>query len=83
MCSLLGSEKTRTAPLHPGMVEWFNCTLEAQLSMFVDRNHCNWDTLVPLMMAYRSAVHDTTYRLYTSQIVVWTRDAAIPIDKTS
>ena len=43
------------------MVERFNRTLEAQLSMFVDKNHRNWDMLVPLMMtAYRSAVHDTT-----------------------
>ena len=32
MCSLLGITKTRTTPLHPqsdGMVEQFNCTLEA------------------------------------------------------
>ena len=45
MCLLLGAEKTRTTPLHPesdGMVERFNRTLEAQLSMFVDKNHHNW-----------------------------------------
>ena len=38
MCRLLGITKTRTTPLHPqsdGMVERFNCTLEAQLSKLV------------------------------------------------
>ena len=82
MCSLLGVEKTRTTPLHPesdGMVERFNRTLEAQLSMFVDKNHRDWDTLVPLMMmAYRSAVHDTTG--YTPARLLFGREMRLPID---
>ena len=82
MCLLLGAEKTRTTPLHPesdGMVERFNRTLEAQLSMFVDKNHRNWDTLVPLMMmAYRSAVHDTTG--YTPARLLFGREIRLPID---
>ena len=64
MCSLLGIEKTRTTPLHPqsdGMVERFNRTLEAQLSKFVSDHHRDWDQHVPLlMMAYRTAVHETS-----------------------
>ena len=82
MCSLLGVEKTRTTPLHPesdGMVERFNRTLEAQLSMFVDKNHRDWDMLVPLMtMAYRSAVHDTTG--YTPARLLFGREMRLPID---
>ena len=64
MCNLLGMTKTRTTPLHPqsdGLVERFNRTLEAQLSMFVEDHQKDWDQLVPLMlMAYRTAVHKTT-----------------------
>ena len=64
MCRLLGISKTRTTPYHPqsdGMVERFNRTLEAQLSKFVDHNQKDWDLHIPfLLMAYRSAAHDTT-----------------------
>ena len=82
MCKLLGIEKTRTTPLHPqsdGMVERFNRTLEAQLSKFVEENQRNWDVLVPLMMmAYRSAVHDSTG--YTPARLTFGRDLRLPID---
>ena len=64
MCRLLGIKKTRTTPYHPqsdGMVERFNHTLEAQLSKFADHNQKDWDLHIPfLLMAYRSAIHDTT-----------------------
>jgi len=64
MCRLLGIKKTRTTPYHPqsdGMVERFNRTLEAQLSKFADHNQKDWDLHIPfLLMAYRSAIHDTT-----------------------
>ena len=64
MCRLLGVKKIRTTPLHPqsdGMVERFNRTLEAQLSKFVDECQRDWNKYVPLLlMAYRTAVHDTT-----------------------
>jgi len=43
------------------MVERFNRTLEAQLSKFADHNQKDWDLHIPfLLMAYRSAIHDTT-----------------------
>ena len=57
-------DKTRTTPLHPqsdGMVERFNRTMEEMLYMFVAENQRDWDSHLPiLMMAYRSAVHETT-----------------------
>lgn len=64
MCQLLNIKKTRTTPYHPqsdGMVERFNRTLEMQLSKFADHNQKDWDVHIPyLLMAYRSAVHETT-----------------------
>lgn len=82
MCRLLGVKKTRTTPLHPqsdGMVERFNRTLEAQLSKFVDQNQRDWDEHVPLLlMAYRTAVHDTTG--VTPAKMMMGRDLRLPID---
>ena len=64
MCQLLGIKKTRTTSYHPasdGMVERFYRTLEAHLSKFADHNQRDWDLHTPfLMMAYRSAEHDST-----------------------
>ena len=64
MCNLLGIKKTHITPLHPqsdGMVERFNRTLEAQLAKFVEHRQQDWDEHIPYMMlAYRSAFHDTT-----------------------
>ena len=64
MCKLLGMDKTRPTPLHPqsdGMVERFNRTIEGMLFKFVAENQRDWDSHLPiLMMAYRSAVHETT-----------------------
>jgi len=64
VCELLDIKKTRTTAYHPqsdGMVERFNQTLEAQLSKFADHNQRDWDQHIPfLLMAYRSAMHDTT-----------------------
>ena len=64
MCQLLGIHKTKTTPLHPqsdGMLERFNCTVEDQLSKFVDENQRDWNNHAPLLlMAYRTAVHETT-----------------------
>ena len=63
MYRLLEVNKTRTTPLHhqsDGMVERFNRTIEDQLSKFVDENR-DWDTHIPLLlMAYSTAIHETT-----------------------
>ena len=64
MCKILGIEKTRTTPYHSesdGMVERFNRTLAAMLSVYVSDNHRDWNEQLPyVMMAYRSAEHETT-----------------------
>ena len=66
MCDILGVQKTRTTPLRPqsdGMVERFNRTLETMLTLFTAENQKDWDEHLPqLMMAYRSAEHETTGR---------------------
>ena len=82
MCHLLGIVKTRTTPLHPqsdGMVERFNRTLEAQLSKFVDDHQRDWDQLVPMMlMAYRSAIHESTG--CSPATLMFGRNLKLPID---
>ena len=82
MCSLLQIEKTHTTPYHPqsdGMVERFNRTLEAMLSSVVNKNHTDWDEQLPyLMMAYRSAEHDTTG--YSPNYLMLGREATTPLD---
>ena len=59
-----GIRKTRTTLLHPqsdGMVERFNRTMEEHLSKVVAEHQKDWDRHLPLfLLAYRSAVHDTT-----------------------
>ena len=58
MCTLLGIKTTQTTPYHPqsdGMVERYNRTLEAQLSMFVETHQRDWDQYIPyLLMAHRT-----------------------------
>ena len=61
------------------MVERFNRTLEAQLSNFIDEHQRDWDKHVPLLlMAYRTAVHDTTGE--TPAMIMLGRNLRLPID---
>ena len=68
LCLLGGSHKTKTTPYHPesdGLVERFNRTLLMMLAM---NTKDDWDDLLPpVMMAYRSSVHESSgfnpYRL--------------------
>ena len=79
MCRLLGVRKTRTTPLHPQSDGMVDRTLEAQLSKFVDHNQRDWDEHIPLLlMAYRTAAHDTTG--ITPAKVMMGRDLRLPID---
>ena len=82
MCQTLGMDKTRTTPLHPqsdGMIERFNRTIEGMLSKFVAENQRDWDSHLPiLMMAYRSAVHETTS--FTPCELMFGRQIDLPID---
>ena len=64
LCTLLGCNKTRTAPFHPesdGMIERFNRTCLMMLSMFVNdrRDNCN-ELLQYVMHAHRTSVHEST-----------------------
>ena len=82
MCRLLGIRKTRTTPYHPqsdGMVERFNRTLTTMLSAYVNEHHSDWDTFLPyVMMAYRSARHETTG--FTPNKLMLGRETATPLD---
>lgn len=82
VCTTLGIHKTRTTPLHPqsdGMVERFNRTLEQHLSKMVSEHQDDWDYYIPLfLMAYRSAVHDTTGE--TPSCLLFGREMRLPCD---
>lgn len=82
LCQLLNIHKTRTTPYHPqsdGLIERFNRTLLCMLSLFVEENQSNWDTLLPyVMMAYRSSVHASTG--YTPYKVLFGREMVLPVD---
>jgi len=64
ICNILDIDKSRTTVMRPqsdGMVELYMRTLVNMLSSFVSNHQRDWDQYVPLlMMAYRSAVHETT-----------------------
>ena len=82
MCHLLQINKTKTTPYHPksdGMVERFNKTLATMLSSYVSEHHTNWDILLPyVMMAYRSADHETT--VCTPNRLMLGREVTTPLD---
>ena len=81
-CRLLGIHKTRTSAYHPqsdGMIERFNRTLLSMLSLFIDDNQLNWDTLLPyVMMSYRSSVHASTG--FTPYKVLFGQEIVLPVD---
>lgn len=58
---LLGVTKLRTSPYHPqtdGQVERFNRTLKRILTSYVNDNHDDWDTHLPL--AYLASMHSSS-----------------------
>ena len=82
MLNVLGSGKTRTTALHPrcdGLVERHNRTLLDYLAKFVDSEQTDWDKYLPIaMMAYRSAVHDSTK--YSPAMMLFGHELALPMD---
>jgi hypothetical protein len=82
VCRLLDIDKDRTTPYHPqsdGFVERMNRTIEAMISMFVSPGQRDWDEYLPyIMMAYRSAVQDTTG--YSPNLMMLGREVELPID---
>ena len=82
ICKLLGIKKTRTTPLRPqsaGLVERFNKTLVTTLSKYCSSHQSDWDEhLSTVLMAYRSAVHETT--TYSPAELMLGRNLRVPVD---
>jgi hypothetical protein len=82
VCAILGIRKTRTTPYHPqsdGMVERFNRTLAAQLSLFINENQTDWDEhLSSVLLAYRTAVHKSTGQ--TPAKLMMGHELRLPVD---
>lgn len=82
MCKILGIDKTRTTTRRPqsdGMVERNIKTIKEMLTVFVNKSKRNWDHYLPLlMMAYRSAVHESTGVSPCSMMLG--REITLPID---
>ena len=81
-CKILGIRKTRTTPMHPesdGMVERFNRTMGQELAKRCKNEQEDWDRHLPLLlMAYRSAEHESTG--YTPSHLMTGREMRLPID---
>ncbi|XP_053400623.1 uncharacterized protein LOC128557349 [Mercenaria mercenaria] len=61
------------------MVERFNKTVTTMLSMFVKEHHRDWDEYLQyVMMAYRSAEHETTGM--TPNLLMLGRETSAPLD---
>ena len=82
VCKILGIQKTRTTPLHPqsdGMVELGNRTINSMIAAFASENQRNWDeNIYLLMLAYRSAVHDSTR--VTPNEMMFGRQVTLPVE---
>ncbi|UYV74989.1 K02A2.6-like [Cordylochernes scorpioides] len=82
LCRLLGTRKTRTAPLHPqsdGMDERFNKAMKEHLSKVVEQHKRDWDVrLPPFLMAYRAAIHEITGQ--TPAKIMFGRELRLPCD---
>ena len=61
---MLDVHKLRTTPFHPqcdGLTERFNRTLKRMITCFINKQHDNWDELLPMLsLAYNTSVHTTT-----------------------
>ena len=82
LCILGGSHKTKTTPYHPesdGLVERFNRTPLMMLAMFAGEHKDDWDDfLPPVMMAYRSSVHESTG--FSPHRLMFGEECTLPMD---
>ena len=82
LCLLGGSHKTKTTPYHPesdGLVERFNRTLLMMLVMFAGEHKDDWDDLLPpVMMVYRSSVHESTG--FSPYLLMFGEECTLPMD---
>ena len=82
MCEKLQLTQTRTTPYHPqgnAKVERINRTLEDGLAKYCGENHSTWFShLQFFMMAYRSAVHESTG--HTPFRLLFNLEMQLPVD---
>ena len=82
LCIFLGITKTRTTSLRPqsdGMIERANRTIEDMLTSFVSENQNDWDEHINLLMlAYRSAQHESTG--VSPYEMLFAKQPTLPID---
>ena len=82
-CKLLGVERLYTSPYHPqtdGLLEKFHSTLKKNLSMYVARDHKNWDLFVrAVCYGYNTSVCiDSTQ--YSPFYLMFGREPFSPLD---
>ena len=79
---ILRVKKVNTAAYRPqtnGLVERFNRTLAAMLSMYVDSKHSDWDRYLPyITFAYNTTPHAGTKE--SPFFLLYGREARLPID---
>lgn len=79
---LSGTAHRKTTAYHPqsnGLTERINKTITDMLSMYVDRDHKNWDDILPyITFAYNTAVQETTG--FTPFRLLHGREAATMLD---
>lgn len=85
LCRRMDIRKTRTTALHPhfdGMVEKMNRTMGKYLPKMISGHQRNCDRHLPLfLMAYHSAVHETTG--HTHSMVLFGRKVKLSCDLAS
>ncbi len=82
LCKIFDVDKQRSSALHAqtnGMIERQNKVIQNMLSMFVASNQKDWDIHLPyMMMAYRSAIHESL-KCSPNEMVLG-RNVEVPID---
>ncbi|VDI15057.1 Hypothetical predicted protein [Mytilus galloprovincialis] len=82
ICKLMNTKKTFTKTYHPetdGLVELFNGTLTAMLSMYVSGHQRDWDTFIPFVLfSYRTSLHESIQE--TPFFLMHDRDPVLPIE---
>jgi transposase InsO family protein len=79
---LMEVDHRTTTPYHPqanGLVERLNHTLADMLSMYINKQHTNWDEILPyITFAYNSSRQESTGR--SPFFLIYGREARLPVD---